>query len=35
MDEFTIEFEQGSVRGVAQIPRPADDQVEHRLRIAG
>ena len=34
MDEFAIEFEQASVRGVAQISRPADDQVEHRLRIA-
>src|ERR1700740_2329718 len=34
MDEFTIEFEQASPRGVAQISRPADDQVEHRLRIA-
>jgi hypothetical protein len=34
IDEFTIEFEQASGRGVAQISRPADDQVEHRLRIA-
>jgi hypothetical protein len=34
MDEFTIEFEQANVRGVAQISRPAGDQVEHRLRIA-
>src|SRR6516164_1136954 len=34
MDEFTIEFEQASPRGVAQISRSADDQVEHRLRIA-
>src|ERR1700680_3608029 len=34
MDEFTIEFVQGSRRGVAQISRPADDQVEHGLRIA-
>src|SRR5215469_1356115 len=34
MDEFTIEFEQASAWGVAQISRPADDQVEHRLRIA-
>src|SRR6516225_8891805 len=34
MDEFTIEFEQASPRGVAQISRPADDQVKHRLRIA-
>src|SRR5271157_2519517 len=34
MDEFTIEFEQASGRGVAQISRAADDQVEHRLRIA-
>ena len=31
MDEFTIEFEQGTGRGVAQISRPADDQVEYRL----
>jgi len=34
MDEFTIEFEQASGRGVAQVSSPADDQVEHRLRIA-
>ena len=34
MDEFTIEFEQASPRGVAQISCSADDQVEHRLRIA-
>src|SRR5438132_9141737 len=33
MDEFTIEFEQGSGRGVAQISRAADDQVEHGVRI--
>jgi len=34
MDEFTIEFVQSSGIGVAQFSRPADDQVEHRLRIA-
>jgi hypothetical protein len=34
MDELTIEFEQASPWGVAQISRPAGDQVEHRLRIA-
>src|SRR5271169_3062525 len=34
MDEFTIEFVQGSAWGVAQISRPTGDQVEHRLRIA-
>jgi hypothetical protein len=34
MDELAIEFEQGTDRGVAQISRPAGDQVEHRLRIA-
>src|SRR6266436_6641217 len=34
MDEFTIEFEQANAGGVAQISRPADDQIEHRLRIA-
>src|SRR6516225_2610814 len=34
MDEFAIEFEQASTRGVAQFSSPAGDQVEHRLRIA-
>jgi hypothetical protein len=34
MDELTIEFQQASAPGVAQFSRPADDQVEHRLRIA-
>src|ERR1700739_1301350 len=34
MDEFAIESEQASLRGVAQISRPADNQVEYRLRIA-
>jgi hypothetical protein len=34
MDELTIESVQASDRAVAQISRPASDQVEHRLRIA-
>ena len=34
MDELAIKFEQGSAHGVAQFSRPADDQVEYRVRIA-
>jgi len=34
MEQFAVVFEQYRIRSVAEFGRPADDEVEHRLRVA-